>query len=1158
MTPRVACALTLGSFVLPSRPIWAQSAASRPGSGAITTPIPGLQLSPTLVVNSLQDSDDGACTIKHCSLREAIKAANGDGVASAITFEDGLSGTLTLTRVLPTLSTNLVLQGPGARVVTVDGNDTYRLFLISNGQKVGPKVSIAGLTLSRGSALGASEKAVGGKEGGAIFNDHGTLSLSQSLLRGNTARNGGAIFNSSLGGDSASLNITSCTLSSNNATFNGGAIVNLGTGGVATLGISNSTLYGNGAESAAAIANIGVKGRATASIESSTIAGNGARFGTTANLGAGGIATLSLGNTILQDASSLVSLINDRGTISSRGYNLCSGAAGGNAGTSRGGFLNQVGDIRNTDAALESLGDNGGPTPTITLQPSSPAIDAGQTDLTIDQRGAARPSGRADDIGAFEAKQDPRGAAALVVTTAADTVLSDGLVSLREAIRAANTDGVASKISFDAAAFATNQTVALRGEIFGELSVANDGALSIDNTLPRLIEVSGGGKSRIFFIAGATVSLQRLKISGGNGAGTGGSGNGGAIYNDGGALSLGQCMVKDNSADSYAGGIWTEGGSVDLLDSTLSQNSAINGAGLFSIRSNVEIERSTLSGNICRDGNGGGGGGGAIENNTGSTLTLRNSTISGNSALFGGGVSNFATLSVQSCTFTGNTATYPEVGLSGGAIQNMEGATTTVENSLIADNTGAAPDVAGQFLSQGFNLIGQSEGSSGFGAPGDRSNLPANLGPLADNGGLTLTHALLEGSAALDGGQTDLATDQRGVARAQGRATDIGAFESALRGNTPPVALTQNAEGQSDVPSEITLAGSDADGDALSFEIVTQPKYGSLEPLGGSVFLFTPDPNYRKEYGPLLFEFVVSDGSFRSERATVTLILNSRPNAKDLDAGMILQTGVPQGSGNTLPLRLFATDADGDALTYEIVEQPSRGTLSALVGDQVFYTPAAGFTGYDSFTFVARDRTSVSAWARVSISVDAPPETPVALPQSLSVPFNTAKPIVLGATGTGFRYTIVSRPTRGTLSAAGSTFGPMTNNQLLYTPNAGSIGTDSFSFVVQNGPLTSTPATVTLNVLPLPLPPGPANARSLVVGGQIQVLFDAVPGASYYVILRSQTAGSYPPGYYAPLHTSPFIDTNTPRGVRFFYVVKAVTPDGSLSAASPEVSAVLP
>ena len=115
-----------------------------------------------------------------------------------------------------------------------------------------------------------------------------------------------------------------------------------------------------------------------------------------------------------------------------------------------------------------------------------------------------------------------------------------------------------------------------------------------------------------------------------------------------------------------------------------------------------------------------------------------------------------------------------------------------VKNTIIANNLTAVPskfgeDVAGTFVSEGHNLIGEVEGSVGFGVAGDLVGTVANpldplLSPLQKNGGPTATHALLAGSPAVDHGDNAgaPATDQRGVARARDgdgngtRIVDIG------------------------------------------------------------------------------------------------------------------------------------------------------------------------------------------------------------------------------------------------------------------------------------------------------------------------------------------------------------------------------------------------
>ena len=168
-------------------------------------------------------------------------------------------------------------------------------------------------------------------------------------------------------------------------------------------------------------------------------------------------------------------------------------------------------------------------------------------------------------------------------------------------------------------------------------------------------------------------------------------------------------------------------------------------------------------------------------------MTITNSTFSSNSAGDGGGgaIMNKGTLTITNSTISGNSA--GGIG-SGGGIRNN--GTATVKNTIVANNIAGflGPDCNGIFNSDGNNLIEDSSFCTGFtnGQNGDITGVDPVLDALADNGGPTLTHALLEGSPAVDavpvadcteieGGA--LTNDQRGIDRPQGDACDIGAFE---------------------------------------------------------------------------------------------------------------------------------------------------------------------------------------------------------------------------------------------------------------------------------------------------------------------------------------------------------------------------------------------
>ena len=168
--------------------------------------------------------------------------------------------------------------------------------------------------------------------------------------------------------------------------------------------------------------------------------------------------------------------------------------------------------------------------------------------------------------------------------------------------------------------------------------------------------------------------------------------------------------------------------------------------------------------------------GGGILNRNG-TVTVQRSTLSGNTADFGGGIDNSNTLTVQNSTLSGNTAHF------GGGIDN-EG-TLTVQNTIVAKNHASRGiDISGG-VNAIFSLLGSTSGATLLvGSHNNLLNVDPHLGPLQNNGGPTMTMALLANSAAIDAGDDSvtgppngLTADQRGHARKVGKHVDIGAFE---------------------------------------------------------------------------------------------------------------------------------------------------------------------------------------------------------------------------------------------------------------------------------------------------------------------------------------------------------------------------------------------
>ena len=336
--------------------------------------------------------------------------------------------------------------------------------------------------------------------------------------------------------------------------------------------------------------------------------------------------------------------------------------------------------------------------------------------------------------------------------------------------------------------------IALHGGNFVGFGVDPDASLTLKNlTVTHAL-------GAIFNLG--TVTLIHTTVSDNNPSTKSESGTpvGAAIDNEqGGTATVIDSTFSGNWA--YSGGAIYNGplSTLSVVDSTCTGNSATGtgfalwdgdgGGAIFNYEGIVTISNSTFSDNtaIPDPGSqvGNAGVGGAIYNfgavDPGAVMTISNSTFSGNTADFYGGAiyneNTSGTTTVINSTINGNTDNYflPN----GGGIANRVG-TFNLSNSLVANNV--QNDCYGVVNDGGHNLV--EDGSCvTVGSNGNISGDPM-LGPLADNGGPTQTHALLAGSPALDAGDNAICAadpvnnlDQRGLARPQGAVCDIGAFE---------------------------------------------------------------------------------------------------------------------------------------------------------------------------------------------------------------------------------------------------------------------------------------------------------------------------------------------------------------------------------------------
>ena len=548
-----------------------------------------------------------------------------------------------------------------------------------------------------------------------------------------------------------------------------------------------------------------------------------------------------------------------------------------------------------------------------------------------------------------------------LVTTVADS----GQGSLRQAVLNANaitgadtisfSDGTGGTVNFTDS---TPDTIALSS---GQISLSSD--ITISGPGPKLLTVQNSavlsGTSRVFIVptgTAKTVQLIGLTMTGGNCTTSGG----GLLINSGSNASVLVIVsaITGNSTTQFGGGINQLSGNLTIVSSTISGNTAA---------------ASGSSGGIDA---------------TGNSLTLINSTVSGNSitsnaAANGAGIwTNVTTASILNSTITNNTA----AGGISGVLRN--GGTLTVANSIIAGNVNntTLPDVGGAFTSSGGNIIGNVGTATGFTATNDRTGTGASprdplLGALADNGGHTLTHALLNGSPAINNGLAGnlpadtfdldgnlntteaLPVDQRsGVnIRQRGPAPDSGSFE-AFAFEPTITASTTDEDIQSS--SGLVITANTADGGLTTHYQITSILNGTLFQNNGTTVItagsfitkaegsaglkFTPSLNLNSPNTAAGFGFTAqaaigtsAPADLRGATVPVAITVNS---INDLPT--VVGTGLPDvrmtiGDVLVIPLGANFADVDLDTLTFTV----SGNTVPAKASASITGTTNVTVTG---------------------------------------------------------------------------------------------------------------------------------------------------------------------------------------------------------------------
>lgn len=286
--------------------------------------------------------------------------------------------------------------------------------------------------------------------------------------------------------------------------------------------------------------------------------------------------------------------------------------------------------------------------------------------------------------------------------------------------------------------------------------------------------------------------------------------------------------------------------------------------------------------------------------------------------------------------------------------------------------------------------------------------------------------------------------------------------------NTAPIVNSFTAGTLEDTAITLTLPAVDQQGDPITFSIVTPPTNGTLGSISGNQVTYTPNLDWS---GTDSFMFAASDGELTSVSRKATIIvtpLGDDPIANDVS--------VVTDEDTPVLITLNGVDPDSDPLTYTVSLPPTTGSLGAVSGNQVTYTPVADGNGEVTFKYRVSDGTTTSTAATVRIRILAVDDPITAADQAETTPEDTPAVFPLAFTdpdGDPKTFAVTGEPSSGTVTVAA-------DGTATYTPVADFAGEDTFTWRVGDGTTWSDEATVTVTVTPVDDPPSASDITSLV------------------------------------------------------------------------------
>ncbi len=480
-----------------------------------------------------------------------------------------------------------------------------------------------------------------------------------------------------------------------------------------------------------------------------------------------------------------------------------------------------------------------------------------------------------------------------------------------------------------------------------------------------LVTLQGDGSVRNFYVNSDTsLTLDGLTISHGRALTVTGHHAGGAVFvDDRGALTVTNSVFFDNQADFGGALRLFNGGSLFVANSSLFNNRAFFGGAIYvenqGFPAKATILNSTLYDNTASDGDGG-----AIRS-VDVAITIANSTLSNNSAIdspfgfFGGdgGAIGISGSGSNKALITNTTVFSNFAASNGGGVQSDSGSGSgSIKNTIIANNvaiTGTNCSLAG-VTSNGNNI--DSGTSCSFSASGDLSNTNPLLGPLANNGGVTLTHAPLPGSPAINAADSAACAadpinnaDQRGVLRPQGDLCDIGAMEA-----TASLAIEKSTENEGGLPVRpgeritYTISVSNTSSLTVTGGLISDPVSAHTTFVPGSLQLNPPGAGVVGTTPPTLASgLVITPGQSVSVTFAATVNTPLPNQTQIVNTASVTSSEVSQAQTSTvtdtvtsapvLTIQKSSLDVNGgtlvpgDIISYTIVVSNS-GTANATGG----------------------------------------------------------------------------------------------------------------------------------------------------------------------------------------------------------------------------------